>query len=351
MLTLTRTRTLPIGLHLGLQSATLAQLVRDGDGWELHALAQGQLPVNENATADEQDREVAAALRQLVVDHHFKGRNVVSCLGSQQLFVQNVRLPKLPPEEIEKVVHTEAEERLPFPIAEAEIRHLMAGEVRQDAAVKQEVILLGCHQGVINRHIHLLEQAGLVPVAIDVEPCALLRCLHTDDETAGDARQLYLHVGERTTAVIIAEGRQILFLKYINSGSTNFDAAVARHLDISMSEAAQMRSAVALEPIMDSSDEVHRSIVEALREPLETMCMEIELCLRYYKVTFRGHALERIVLAGNEATNWLADYLADRYGMPCEPANPFAALKQAPTIDLPGRWAAAMGLALKRAEK
>ena len=49
-----------------------------------------------------------------------------------------MRLPKLPAEEMDNVVRGEAEGRLPFPIAEGEIRHLLAGEVRQDAGIKQE---------------------------------------------------------------------------------------------------------------------------------------------------------------------------------------------------------------------
>ena len=76
-----------------------------------------------------------------------------------------------------KVVVWEAEERLPYPTAEAEIQHLIAGEVRQNANVKQEVILLACRHEAINRHILLLVEAPLTPLAIDAEPCAALRCL------------------------------------------------------------------------------------------------------------------------------------------------------------------------------
>ena len=206
MFSFNRNRTSPIGLHLGLQSATMIQLSGSGQR-EVHALAHGEVPYLESASSEEQDREVAGALRKLVADHRFRGRNVVSCLGSQQLFVQNVRLPKLPPEEVDKVVRWEAEERLPYPIADAEIRYLAAGEVRQDANVKQEVILMACHQGVIQRQINLLELAGLSPVAFDVEPCALLRSLlNAQDESATVTRRGYLHLGERSTAMIIAEG-------------------------------------------------------------------------------------------------------------------------------------------------
>ena len=40
------------------------------------------------------------------------------------------------------------------------------------------------------------------------------------------------------------------------------------------------------------------------------MSSEIELCLRYYKVTFRGQPLEKVLVAGNEASPWLAEYMA-----------------------------------------
>lgn len=359
MFSFNRTRTSHIGLHLGQQSATLVQLSGGEGHRQVHAIAKSAVPYLESASSEEQDREVASALRKLIADHHFRGRTVVSCLGSQQLFVQNVRLPKLPPEEVEKVVRWEAEERLPYPVTDAEIRYLTAGEVRQDANVKQEVILMACHQGVIQRHIALLELAGLVPVAFDVEPCALLRSLvhapaSADDgaPTGGAAgtRRGYLHLGERSTAVIIAEGTQVLFLKYIASGGYHFDMAVARHLQLPAGEAARMRALVTASRTLDSQDELHRSIADAIRGPLESMCAEIELCLRYYKVTFRGQPLERTVVAGDEASPWLAEYLTERLAMPCELANPFATISQLPAqpqIEQPARWAAALGLSLK----
>jgi type IV pilus assembly protein PilM len=343
-----RNRLLPIGLFLGDRSATLLQLSQSGGRFQVHAKAHGPLPVNENASPDEHDRQVAAALRRMLSDHPFRGRNVVSCLGSQELFVQNVRLPKLPPEEIEKVIRWEAEERLPYGIEEAEIRHLLAGEVRQDANIKQEVILLACHQGVLRRHLALLETAGLTPAAIDVEPCALLRALQ-DAEAAADARRAYIHLGERATTVIFAEGTQILFLKYITTGGQQFDQAVARHLNLPVEEAARLRADISAGASSESRDEVQKNVFEALRAPLEQVGSEIELCLRYYKVTFRGRPLERVILTGEEAYPWMLDFWSSRVGAPCFMGDPFSRLKnpQAGDGDLPGRWSTAVGLSLK----
>jgi type IV pilus assembly protein PilM len=290
-------------------------------------------------------------LQKLLADHHFRGRQVVSCLGSQELFVQNVRLPQLPAQEVEKVVHWEAEERLPYPVAEAEIRHLVAGEVRQDTNVKQEVILLACQRNSIQRHINVLEAAGLAPVAIDIEPLAVVRNFQTAGTDEASSRRALLNFGEDATTVILTEGDKILFLKYISSGGHHLDQAVAKHLGLGLAEAASMRATVTASPELDPDNDIHRSIVDAIRITLDGMATEIELCLRYYKVTFRGKPLERIIVTGSEASKWLADYLSERLGLSCALGNPFASLSRWPTLpaalERPWRWATAMGLSLR----
>ena len=343
---------MPIGIHLESRFATLVQLAGDAGQREVFALAHAELPFDEDAPPDAQDQAMAGALRKLVIDHHFKGRQVVSCLGSQELFLQNVRLPQLPPEEVDKVVRWEAEERLPYAIDESEIRHLMAGQVRQDANVKQEVILMACHKGVITRHVGILEQAGLIAEAIDVEPCAVVRSFRTDSSDAGtEQRHAYLNLTDKATTVIFADGDQILFLKYISNGGYHLDLAVSRHLDISLAEAAKMRADVTSSATLDTENEIHRSVIDAVRSPLEALGAEVELCLRYFKVTFRGKPLSKILITGSEASPWLADFLTQSLSTPCEVGNPFESLARWPTattaLERPGRWATAMGLSFR----
>ncbi len=335
----------------------MVQLAGEPDDMEVHALAHGEIPYDESLSADEHDQTVAAVIKKLVNDHHFKGRQAVCCLGSQELFLQNVRLPQLPPEEVEKVVRWEAEERLPFAIDEAEIRYLTAGKVRQDADIKQEVILLACQQSVIQRHIGVLEQAGLEPKAIDIEPCAMLRSFcngnspTSDGPTSDGQRHAFLNLGEKATTVMFAEGDQILFLKYVASGGYHLDLAVSKHLDLDLTEAARMRSVVTSSAKLEMDNEIHRSVIDAIRNPLEALAAEVELCLRYFKVTFRGKPLDKIIVTGNDASPWLAEFLANSLANPCELGNPFESLARWPTsasaFERPGRWATAMGLSLK----
>ncbi|WP_339730387.1 pilus assembly protein PilM [uncultured Gimesia sp.] len=352
MISIQRSQYSPIGLQLGPSSATLVQLTGPRHNRVVHAIAQEHFDIDEKCSLEERDAKIALELRRILSDHHFKGRRVISCLGSQELFIQNVRLPQLPAEEIPKVVAWEAEERLPYPVADAEIRHLPAGQVRQESNTKQEVILLACHNGILERHLNLLEQAGLTAVAIDVEPSATLRCFHDASEnTHTNSASCYLNFGDAATTVIFADQQNVLFLKYIMQGSDHLDRAVADNLDMPLKEAIRLRKIVTNSPTLDASDELHRSVIDSIRSILESISTEVENCLRYYKVTFRGKKLDQLIVTGNESSPWLIDFLSERLNTDCKMGNPFESLKRWPTstslLERPGRWTTAMGLAMK----
>lgn len=99
-----------IGLHLGPRFATLVQVAGSAQRCGLMALAQGLLPVRGEETDDQYDELVAATLKLMVSDHGFRGHLVVSCVPADELHLQSVRLPQLPPDEMQKAVRLEAQE-------------------------------------------------------------------------------------------------------------------------------------------------------------------------------------------------------------------------------------------------
>jgi len=264
MISLSRPRTPAIGLHLGPRFVTMVQVSGLTERAEIMALAQGTLPPRGDLTDAQYDEQVATTLKLMVSDHGFRGHNVVSCVSADDLHLQSVRLPQLPPDELQKVVRWEAEERLPFPVQNAELRYFLSGQIRQDANVRQEVILMACQQTALQRHLKILEAAHLVPRAIDVEPCAVLRTFrHACSENT--ERTAYLHLGDNLTTVIIADGVAILFLKYVGPGGRELDQAIAKHLELDLNEAYRVRATVNAAPTLDSQSDVHRSVIEAIR--------------------------------------------------------------------------------------
>ena len=347
-----QSRSPAIGLHLGSRFVTLVQVAGTAERAGLTTLAQGLLPVRGEETDEQYDERIAAALKVIVSDHGFRGRRVVSCVPAQDLYLQSVRLPQLSPDELQKVVRWEAEERLPFPVQNAELRYLLSGQIRQDATIKQEVVLMACQQANLQQHLRVLERADLEPVAIDVEPCAVLRAFRHGNN--GNERIAYLHLGDDLTTVMIADGDSIMFLKYLGCGGREMDQAVAKHLELDLVEAMRVRASVTHSPTLDSQSDVHRSVIEAIRPQLESLASELELCFRYFMVTFRGQQAAKLIVTGRETSSWLAEYLGHSLSCPVEVGNPFLTLSQpseTPTVsEHPGRWSAALGLSLRALE-
>src|SRR5690606_23834735 len=104
----------PIGIDIGSRSLKLVQFTADQKRlidavrWELPLLA-------ENTDLETWTSGLADALRIAREGRKLRGRDVVVCLGSQDLFVQNIRVPKATGAELERLVRQEAASRLPFP--------------------------------------------------------------------------------------------------------------------------------------------------------------------------------------------------------------------------------------------
>lgn len=337
----------PIGLDLGSRSVKLVQF--NAERTKLVAAARKDLPHGRKVSAEEYDAQLVEAIRQAREGQEFRGRDVVVSLGARELFVQNIRVPKLSGEALEKIVAQEVGSRIPFAAAEAEVRFLEAEDVRQGEVVKREIVVLACHRPVLERALAIVEQAGLRPVAVDVEPVALVRCYAKQFRREDDKQQrsVFVHVGATNTAVVIARGDDALFVKYLDIGGRHLDEAVANHLKMNAAEAATLRRHNGDRRSDQQDSEVVRSVAEAVRPVIDRLAHELALCIRYYSVTFRGQPLARMVLSGGEASAALSEWLGPRLDLTCELGEPLRSFEPIAVAGRKSQWDVAAGLALR----
>lgn len=342
-------RASPIGIDIGTRSVKLLQL--DAEGCDVREAARWDLSAADSATPEERDRCVIDALVQARHGRNFRGREAVFSIGGRDLFAQNIRVAQAAGDDLTKIVHFEAAGRLPFASEQAEIRYIEAADVRQGETIRREVILLACNRSTVQRILRIAEGAGLRPVAIDVEPTALLRSYAKQFRRDEDqqTRMLLVNIGAAHTAIVIARGADAMFVKHADIGGQQMDEAVAKHLKLSLDDAASLRRHNGDRRADQRDPEVARSIAEALRPVLEQLAAELSMCIRYYSVTFRGQPLARIVLGGGEAGQSIAEWLTGRLELPCELGNPLRSFSGAPS-GRASQWDVAAGLALREVE-
>ncbi len=338
-------RNTPIGVDLGTRSVKLVQF--SADYKQLIDASRWDLNVEEGKDASTE--ELVKAIGYARAGRKFRGRNAVLCLSDRHLFTQNLRIATGDPSEMDRLVLREAAGRLPFPAGEAELQYLEAADIRQGDSVMREVIVMACHRPVLEQCLAVLEQAGLRPVAVDVEPVALQRGAVRQFRRGNDReeRTMSVHIGHSRTVIVIAQAEKILFIKYIELGGRQMDESVARHLHMTVPEAAALRKHNGDRRSDQQDPVVAQSVQEALRPIIDRMCAELSMCIRYHSVTFRGQPLVRLLLGGGEASQPLLDELAQRINLKCQLSEPLRGFTAPVEMGRNGQWDVATGLALR----
>ena len=362
----TRPTTLPVGLDIGAGGVKLLQVRCDGE--QLHLAAADRQPLPDGADpAAPASAAVAELVGRMLRQSDFAGRSVAAALPRGIVHVKTLRLPPMPPTELKSAVELEAAELFPFDPADAEVRHLAAGEVRQGGEPWQEVIVLAAKRAEIDRHLEALHRAGVAVASLDHEPLALYRAAERFVRRRQDeaAVHVLVEVGLRRTQVVIGRGRDVGFVRAVEIGGRHFDEAVTGKLGISAAEASDLRRRMSAgADVADaanrrsggSRDPVRRAVLDATRGVMEALAKELSLCLRYYSVTFRGQRPAKVALVGGEGGNdWLRSILAATLSIPVECGRPLAnvnldRMKLTDRRGSLGEWTVALGLALRQAK-
>ena len=337
----------PIGLELGSRAVQMMQFTADRK--RLIEAVRWDLPrATGDETAESRSRSLVEAIEQARQGRAFRGRNVVVCLNSRELFVQNVRVPKGPSSELDRMVQQEAASRLPFPSAEADLHYLSAGDIRQGDQIRREVILLACHRPVVDRLLSVVDDAGFRAVAVEAEPSALLRAYLRQYRRDHDKtqRMMFVRLGTFNTTVVIAQGTEVFFVKYIDVGGNQLDEAVAAHLATSLEEAAILRRNNGERRSDQQDPEIAAGVAQATRDVIERLVSELALCTRYHSVAFRGQTINCLVLGGADATESMVEILGERLDVKCELGDPLRSFEP-PVPPQHAQWDVVAGLALR----
>jgi len=342
-------------------------------------VAAGKACIDAGINGDDQARRsfVISAVKRMLDEGSFQGRDVVSCLPNDGLKITSLRLTETGAEETEQALKKEVVQRFGLNPDKDAMDYMLAGDVQQGDEIKNELILFAADNETIKSHIEMLEEASLVPVAIDTVPCALFRSFERSLRRQEDRERtlVFVDVGSRWTVVVFGRGGEISFVKQIPIGGERFSSEIAAKLGINVGQAQMLRDKLRVErglrvpppgPVVQPSDgsgqgldaATRQVVIDAISAVAEELAREISLCLRYYTVTFRGRRVERAFFTGGEAyENILLSVLKRHLTVEIEVAQPlrgFDLSGEGTHVNLDSdrrgllcEWAVAVGLSLK----
>jgi Tfp pilus assembly PilM family ATPase len=338
-------------VDIGHDGVKMIQLERRGSDGTLSVVAAARVPLPEKSGAARQARRRRSHIAaQLIADglrdHPFRGRRIVVALPRELLSVRNLRVSVRPGQSLAEAVR----------LHDGSIAHFIcAGEVagaqqqQQQQQPQQEVIALMAREGETAQFVEALDAAGLELAALDAEPCALYRTIGRFVRRREDEQDVHalVDVGYQGSRVIIGRGRDIRFVRLIPMGGVQFHEAVGRALGISVVEARALRRQQSGEAAAAGRGvAVRQAARDASRAPMEELSRQIDLCLRYDCVTFRGQRPTKLRLVGGEAADpQLLSILSRLLPIPVVPMPPPFSMDT--TDKALGEWGLALGLALR----
>jgi type IV pilus assembly protein PilM len=357
-------KVLPIGVDIGTCSVKMVQLSLSGGGCSVVACARAELPDLAGLAPEARETALVARVREALKAHKFRGNDCISALLDSEVHIRNIRVPCVREEEMDGVVAAEARSKFPFNTDQAVLNYMVAGEVPHGEDARLEVILFAAPREAVELHVARLHRMGLMPASLDVQHCAMFRTFERylrrrEDE---DDVNVFVDLGG-LTKVVITRGRDVLFIKNIEKGALAFNEAVAARLNLGLSEAKALRRRAAKSPEGGQAadgegcdPEIRQALFDAIRPEVEELADEINKCLRYHTVTFRGARPNYLTFIGGETHEGnIPTMLGERLGLPVVIGQPFRGIdtsRLGPDLDRRGmlsEWTVAFGLSLKGA--
>ena len=348
-------KNLPIGADLGSSTVKLAQLRLADDQYELLAAASQEIPPECRTEQDQRLAFMADAIRKMLKPKVFSGRRCILSIPAETTVVQHVKMPHMKSEMLSDALRAELEGKLPYPLQDAIVRHVVAGDIPGDSENQQELITFSVSREVIEAYLAMSRRAKLDVVGVNVESCALVECFGRLFRRASDAERtiLFIDMGARSTQVVFSHGSHIVFARNLQIGGEQFDQAIADGLRIPVEQVHSLRVDLQSDDAANDGDgQVHRH----LDKPIAALASELSKCLRYYESVFRGHPVERAIFLGGQAHDKrLCQSLARHLNLPAQIGDPLLRIKRAEVDELNESmdqrkpqpdWAVAVGLSV-----
>jgi type IV pilus assembly protein PilM len=332
-----------VGLDIGTSTIKAVQLREGVAGFAL--VAFGSAALRPDVIAEGSIKEpsaVAEAIREAVSRAGITSREVTIGVAGRELITKKVQLPEVPAKELRDAVELEAEHHIPFAFEDVLLDYHVAS--RHDGVM--DLIIVAVKKTKVSEYIAVVEEAGLVPVIVDVDGFAVANQFELNHPEEAHEAVALIDVGATVMKTSVVRAGAPLFARDIPFGGNQYTQAIADRLRIPFEQAE-------LAKLGEVPDIPWERVAPALEAVSRDLALEVRRTFDYFGSTSESDRIGRVVISGGAARlRGLTDYLSSTWSIPVEIAHPLgrvdvdSALAAQATAAGPA-LAVAVGLALR----
>lgn len=335
-----------VGLDIGSSSVKAVELRRVKKGFELiHA---GLEPLASDTVVDGAIMDalsVSESIGKVFSSQKIKTKTVATSVSGHSVIVKKIPLPAMSDEELEESIQWEAEQHIPFDIADVNLDYQV---LSTESAGSAEVLLVAVKKDKILNHTNVITQAGRVPLVVDIDAFAIQNAYETNYNPAPNTTTALLNIGASIMNIVVTRGGMPLFTRDVSVGGNQFTDALQKDMNLSFEEAEQVKQGKSIAGVQSEG------VASLVQSVSEVLMLEIQKTFDFFRATTAGEQLQRIYVSGGCAkVEGFLDLLQSRLGLPVEMLDPFRNIAVAKGIDLARldevspSMAVAVGLALR----
>lgn len=234
-------------MDIGSRQIKVAELKKGGRGVEVTALGVAPTPVDayENSTVLD-PQALGQAVKALLKQSGITARKCVSSVSGQSaVVVRVIDVPQMDTGELAEAMKWEAERHVPFSINDTVMDYapIERPEPPQEGQ-NMDVLLAVAQTDMIERHVEVLQAAGLKPEAVDVEPLAFGRMLLDmggADEQASGHTVMIVNLGAAGTDIAIFRDKLPTLIRSLPTAGDSFTKAISDAMLIDMGQAEEYK--------------------------------------------------------------------------------------------------------------
>ncbi len=104
----------PIGVDLGSSYLRMAQLGSNGHGLYLHGVGCEKKPEDIESGSSDWQKWAVKTIKRLIRRGGFKGKKAITALPSRDVFIDQIRIPRMPADKVGEAVIANVKQKLPF---------------------------------------------------------------------------------------------------------------------------------------------------------------------------------------------------------------------------------------------
>lgn len=345
-----------LGVDIGTSNIKIAQLKPENGKFVLETYGlvnvAFQIAGKDSVSAISQ---TAQTLKTLMRKAGVTTNKVVASLPNSSVFTSVIEMPKIPESELKTAIEFEAKKYVPLPLTEVALswslieqkgnkitKDTNLGTFKTPGESKLKILLTAVPNVVIDNYLKVFKEAGLEPVALEIEALSLIRGLV---EAESDL-SLVIDIGARSSTINLVDDGFLRISKNLNVGGDTITTSIAQSLAVNFSRAEQFKKDFGLTGQGQQMPQVMRPILDIIRNEAQQLAGLVES---------RGEHVKKIILSGggSRLPN-LKEYFAT-LGKPVVLANPWTNVvypqNLKPIIEPLGlNLAVALGLAMRHTD-